>query len=240
MSKLLSLYNNHFSPQNLGDLQLWLDCADERTITVDMSNKVSQIDDKSGAGNHATQGTGTKQAASGLTQLNGRNVVDFDGSDAFRLPSNLYSIPNGGNTLFVVAKTNSNSTQQRIINMTDSFSSDYGLEFSATPGSLVFFNNPSGSGVGATGITETNWNIIRARRNGVTVALSFNGVAESTNSNGADVSGIDDAALCSYDESSIFLNGSVAEIILYSRSLSIKERNMVEKYLSDKWRIALA
>ena len=53
-------------------LKLWLDANDESTITKDGSNYVSQWADKSGNGNHATQGTGNLQPVHDTT-LNSLN-----------------------------------------------------------------------------------------------------------------------------------------------------------------------
>jgi hypothetical protein len=36
-----------------------------------------------------------------------------------------------------------------------------------------------------------------------------------------------------------FLNGDIAEIIVYQRAISVEERNSVERYLSVKWGIAI-
>lgn len=239
---LLVLSSDSFAntPLSVDDLMFWSDGSDIAYFNPAAIGDITSILDKSGNGYDTdSQSTGTKRADLLANQLNGRSVISCDGGDAYKLNTALHSIPNGSNTMFVVAKTNSNSTQQRIINMTAAFSSDYGLEFSSNVGQAVFFNNPSGAGVGVTGLTETDWNILKARRSGTTVAISANGGTEVTNTNGADVSNINDATLFSYDESSLFLDGHVAEIIIYNRSLSDAESSIIENYLSNKWGIAL-
>lgn len=59
--------------------ELWYDAADATTIT-ESGGAVSQWDDKSGNGRHATQGTGSFQPVTGATTLGGLNVIDADGA----------------------------------------------------------------------------------------------------------------------------------------------------------------
>ena len=68
-----------FSPLDLTP-QLWLDADDASTITSSSGN-VSQWNDKSGNGYHVTQATGTAQPKTGTVTRNGRNVLDFAGTD---------------------------------------------------------------------------------------------------------------------------------------------------------------
>ena len=68
-----------FSPADLPDLVLWLD-AD---VGVTVATGVSQWDDQSGLGNHATQGVGAEQPAyiASDANFNGHGSVDSDGVD---------------------------------------------------------------------------------------------------------------------------------------------------------------
>lgn len=66
-----------FRPTQYSGLALWYDAADTTTITS-VSNAASQMNDKSGNGLNATQGTGALQPGTGLTTINGRNVLDFN------------------------------------------------------------------------------------------------------------------------------------------------------------------
>lgn len=61
---------------------LWLDAADEDTIT-ESGGAVSQWDDKSGKTRHFTQGTGSNQPTTGSRTQGGLNVIDFNGSSDF-------------------------------------------------------------------------------------------------------------------------------------------------------------
>ena len=68
-------------PDELGaSLALWLDAEDTSTITLNGST-VSQWDDKSGNGRHASQATASLQPTYLATGFNSKPVVSFDGSD---------------------------------------------------------------------------------------------------------------------------------------------------------------
>ncbi len=61
---------------------LWLDAADAGTVTHS-GGAVSQWDDRSGNGRHATQVTGGNQPGYVLAEQNALNVIRFDGSTGF-------------------------------------------------------------------------------------------------------------------------------------------------------------
>lgn len=225
-----------FNPIALSPV-LWLDANDSRTIT-ESGGSVSQWDDKSGNSNDVTQGTGSAQPTTDASTQNGKNVLDFDGGDSLIMPSGLFSIPNGDNTTFVVAQTSLTTTVQRLIVMSETSSSRYNLEYESLAGDIEFQSKTAvGGAVTKSGITKTNYNIIRARREGTTQALTFNGETEATNLNGASESGVDAARIGSFDGSFENLTGSIAEILIYSRSLSVTEIASVEAYLTNKWGI---
>ena len=242
MSFLRLLNKNNFTPQSLGDLSLWLDASDLSTIT-ESGGSVSQWGDKSLNGNDVTQGSGSKQPTTDASTQNGKNVLDFDGSDTLSMPSALFAIPNGSNTIFVVCKTTLTTTVQRIINLTDAGGGTrYEMEYPVDAGEVHFQNRNSFDAfrVAITGITETNFNILRGRRSSTTQAISANGGAESTNTSGEDVSDINQADIGSRRDTDGYLTGSIAEIIIYSRSLSAPEISKIENYLSNKWGVTLS
>jgi beta-glucanase (GH16 family) len=64
-------------------LVLWLDAADESTMTLDAQNHVQHWNDKSGKSNHATVDDGASQPERMANALNGHSVVRFSGVSAF-------------------------------------------------------------------------------------------------------------------------------------------------------------
>ncbi len=64
-----------------GDIAyIWYDAADTSTISVS-TNAVTQWNDKGSAGFNLTQGTAANRPTSGVSTLNGLNIITFDGGD---------------------------------------------------------------------------------------------------------------------------------------------------------------
>ena len=59
---------------------IWYDAADTSTISVS-TNAVTQWNDKGSAGFNLTQGTAANRPTSGVSTLNGLNIITFDGGD---------------------------------------------------------------------------------------------------------------------------------------------------------------
>ena len=227
-----------FAPNSFANCVLWLDAGDSRTVK-ESSGSVSKWNDKSGQGNDVTQGSAAKQPTTDATTQNGKNVIDWDGSDNLIMPSGVFGVPANGNTCFVVTKRSTETGGfYRILDMREASGSRYALDFGSTAGDVSFASKTAaGGGVTNSGNTNTDFQILRGRRDGSTQALAVDRGAESTNTNGATETGIDEANIGSLGDSSGFLLGSIAEIIIYERSLSTAEIAQVESYLSNKWGI---
>ncbi len=241
MSNLLTLFgNSKFQPQNIYNMKLWLDSSDLSTITKDGSNKISQWNDKSGLGNHATQGTGTKQPTWTASQLNSKPTVYFDNTDTLAVSSaSLYAVANGGNTCFAVAKnSNASGVTDYVWHMSEAGSGRNYLAYLPTEGSIRSQSRTLDSnGVSYTTSVNNAYQVIRTRRSGTTQAIAVNGSAETTNAFGADEDGVDAFYLGSRANIDSFLDGYIAEILIYSRVLSSHEIALVERYLANKWAI---
>lgn len=78
-----------WSPAALTGLQLWLDASDSSTVLegaadpAEANDPVSQWSDKSGNVRHATQGTLAARPVYRSAAQNGRNVLEWDGTDDF-------------------------------------------------------------------------------------------------------------------------------------------------------------
>ena len=222
---------------SMANIELWLDASDLPTITH-TSGAVSTWGDKSGNNNDATQVTVSRQPTTGVTLQNNKNVLDFDGGDSLVLPSALYSIPAGDSTVFVVSVQTS-SALDYIISMTEGGASRYALRYNSGLTDIGFRSrSDSVNTVTATGGTSTNFQVLMGRRNGTLQAVSINGGSEFSNNLALDETGIDGAKIGNLTDAAGFqLTGSIAEIILFSRSLSQDEISDVVNYLKTKWSI---
>lgn len=240
MSKLLNLLNKQkFTPLRLGNLELWLDGSDINTITKDGSNLISQWNDKSGNASHTTQTIGSNQPTYAASGQNRKSIITFDGGDFLTMPSATYTIPNNNNTIFIVLKHGVSTTNDRIINMEESGASKYSVEYKAD-GTIAYHNSATGTAVSAT-LTETNFTIVTSYLSGTTQSIAVNGGTATTNASGNTGATITAAAIGgNATGTGQLLEGSIAEIIIYTRALPAVEIKLVNRYLSNKWGIALS
>jgi hypothetical protein len=209
------------------DTFMWFDASDATTITIDTG--VSQWRDKSGNTRHIEQATGANQPVVQAAELNGLDVLRFDGSDdqltrAASLP-NTYSV-------FVVGK-----------NRTISSTSIYVAQGSSIAGRTFLYGERSTSPfrmaqqVGATlhsttGTLDEGFVIHGYMRSGTTSQLRWFGIA-ATGSTSADTV-----------ENTTFQVGAgagsvrpvdIAEIVILNSYISTFEAQIIEGYLAHKW-----
>ena len=223
-----------FSPTDISGLALWLDAADTATITHS-GGSVSQWDDKSGNNYHATQPTGSVQPITGTRTINGRNVLDFvAGLSYMSLPSGMLSFGVNDWTHIVVLATDTTVSAQRVI-------SGIGTGSALTHG--VFYNTSNianarqGVGISASssGVLNTNVNILSGRRSGSTLKAHLNG-NELTGSSGSAVN--DTLTSFTIGSTTTTVDGRIAEILSYSRSITDNEHNLIDNYLAGKWGVS--
>ncbi len=86
---------------------VWFDGADGGTITDAGGGKVSQWDDKSGNGRHATQGVDANRPLTGVASVNGENVMEFGGAAWFDFDLDWLDL-DGNHYCFVVTENDNN------------------------------------------------------------------------------------------------------------------------------------
>ena len=209
---------------------LWLDAADESTITAS-SGRISQWSDKSGNGRNATQATGAQQPKITTAAQNSRSVVEFDpASDSFQRLS-FSRLTNLGHVFFVAKKNDINDSS---VVLTDGSANDLrGVVFGDSAGSNFFVQQIAGS---LSTATRNNWHIAEVRTDGTNASLGID--ATRTTSADADVMSSSDIGW--YRNASAFANqysfrGQIGEIILSTTALSDSTRQKVEGYLAHKW-----
>jgi hypothetical protein len=237
VNNILSNIVYKFSPGDVApdNIKLWLDASDTST-TIDDTTP-TQVEKWKGKAdnNNATQSSGVLQPTTKVSTLNGLNVVDFDGSEALLLPSTLYDIPSGSNTLFCVFKSNEVAGAKRVVNMVQGGSTKFQLSTTSN-NNEVRFAHSTGTEVTVSDITE--YNIYSCYRDGVTNSLRANLETESTGS--SSLSNIcTNASIGAYNDTALYFDGSIAEIILFDKLLPLTERENMVRYLSVKWGIAI-
>lgn len=222
-----------------GAPKLWLDASDTATIS---DTGTLTFADKSGYDYNATQPTAGSKPASGTRTINGLNVLDFDGvNDHLLLPSGLYGITNGPNTLMVVCALDNTSTQQRIFWGATATSGEirYGLDVYSGGLQLLRANNSllsnyaEKSGIG----TSTDARLLTMYRNGTQIGVFHNGGVPATASTGINGTltwlGIGSGG----PTIAVPMNGVIGEILLFDRLLTNTEAENYGQYLKEKWNL---
>ena len=247
------------------DLEMWLETTSENSLatgTSSFTDKPNPIDQDSigrwnninpnilpTARNHATQNNPTalvdNQPKYIRKGMNGLPALLFDGTnDFFSFDGNF--LVGADYTIFVVEARNSN------------IANNYFLSSSGIQAGAAAINTKPHYGYRSnTQITQahynndTNKNVSSFKsiisRMHTFVFNKVNGKEIYTNGGtGTFNNPIQNSPLISYPQASIanyggvyFYQGSIAEIIFYTRALTEKERQGVETYLSKKWGIKL-
>ncbi len=228
------------APGQINGLQLWLDAS--RLTGFSDGAGVTSWNDRSGNGHAAIQTTASRQPTYRSNVLNGLPVVRFDGVDD-ALDAGEIDLYRTGQTIFVVARVD--VAKNQIFVSQHAGSTDGSWFFAGTPTGLkyVVINadshrvdyNASVAGV-------TNFGIWTARYTGGRMDIAVAG--RDLSGNGAQSGLIKDdnqhVVVGDYGGPGWKLDGDVAEIIVYNRSLSAIERTAVENYLGTKYALRLA
>jgi hypothetical protein len=232
-----------FTPRSISGLAAWWDASDAASITT-VSGRVSQWNDKSGNGVHATQTTANNRPVNTSQTLNGRAVMTFDGSNDIM---SFTGTARTDETQFVVVRNNmvaSAVSNQQILGdassgfgvtavikndgstNSDVFTHCGGFSLGTTSARYQFpANNPFGPAVVSAIRSSASGGILRT--DGVQRATC-------TTSNSYALARIGGVG------SSLPLNGYIAEIVIYSRALSVADVQRVERYLGTKWGVTVA
>lgn len=218
------------------NLVMWLDASDDTTFTYSSGTVVSQWRDKSGNNFHASQGTVASQPSRSTTQ-NSRKTVNFDGTnDTVTIPNficnsemSIFVVSNCGTSLFIEHSTDTNSNSGFYLGGqgTGMFA------INRSPG-IIFINNTnwlSGGYSIASAVNSTGLDML-TYKNGTQQSLTLDGRASRSNSYTTAT-----LYIGSRGANSLWSSGPIAEIIIYNRKVTNKERNLIHTYLGIKWDI---
>lgn len=231
----IALYQQRlgFTPADVSTLEFWVDASDLSTLTIDGSNNVSQWDDKSGNGNHATQGIAADQPLLVMNELNNHPILRFDGvSEWMDIPDNWQL---GSIWELAVGKFGSSAAVQSI-------TGSYGGErFHIQRLSAGGFRWQVGFNPAVTISTagDTNWHLFELKHIGSDVEAFLDGTSQGTGSKTqtGDVDNLGIGSVLHGDGA--FLNGDIAEIIMASAPTANEITN-IRQYISRKYGMTIA
>ena len=223
-------------------LKVWLKAGAGVTTTA-TGDSVTSWADQSGNGNNATQTTAGDEPVYVANAIGGQPALQFNGSTSFlTLPkASTIGILNSNYEIFIVAKTSSSAIQFLIAGATEQFevhlnapaagtASVAGVRFIPTASEYIDEGSPTQYADGSPHIFDAS----ASTTNGI---IRVDGV-EGGDSTG-NMQGSTDSTIYLGCRSSkvLFLDGDIAEVLIYNTVLSNADRVLVESYLASKYGI---
>lgn len=211
------------------------DLTDNNTVTTNPGtclNAVGTWSDLSGQGNNVTQSTQAnkpviRMPSGGVTAFV-KKFIRFDGTNDQLASSAFASALSQPYTVFLVGRmavTNANQT------LLDGVANTNVVGITSTP---AYTTNLGSALTGGT--PNTSAHIVSLVADG-TDTLFVDGVSTVSGDSGANA--LDGVRLGATVAGANFLNGDIAEVIVYDRALNSMERTRVERYLANRYGIAV-
>jgi len=242
----LPAFSRPFGPLDIPGCALWLDAADQSSMTFSSGNSVNLWRDKSGNNNNASQSTTANQPST-YTSANGLTGMNFSLSNYFR---GSFSSPITGNKLsaFVILNMNSSTYNYgRALSLSTLINNDFisgagGTNISRNSSNVSLWQEAFGNGaatVGPFSIDTSTTYLVDSMFDGTTHTGYLNGTSVGSAAISSNFSiylfGIGFQAYQLVSSSSDYWVGYINEVIVYSDALSTTQRQQIEGYLAAKW-----
>lgn len=234
-----------FAPTDIANCAVWIDPSDGTTITSS-GGTCSQINDKSGNSAHLTQSTSGSRPATGSRTLNSLNVLDYDGSADYMVgawPTGLVNDSDGATFIVVFDPDTVSVSQQYLWSGFQGGGLISGSGIGFTGPSTYQFQAASGNGIAAAPSSSSLGAHSGIYRRGFgsagTTQAIYDGnvTAGTTSTNFAVTTNGWNVGRQGFN-GTLYYDGGIAEIIVYSRAITNTEINQVGNYLASKWGIS--
>lgn len=230
-------------PTDLAGLGLWLR-AD--SLALNNGDPVGLWSDESVNAFNFTGG-GAQRPTFTTNVLNGHPALIFDGADDTMASAIIInpidtwvSAAGDATTIFVVMYQNGVAVNNTILFWSVSTVNSFNVL--ASFGDTLYLQVGDGAGPGSLGVAQPAgwdnvWHILELQRDGASAEIVVDGIVAGT---GPMTDSLDANSLILYIGSvagAPFLNGGIAEIVIYKRALTSGERQDVYDYLNDKYAI---
>jgi len=245
--RLLRPVATGFNPKSLGTLALWLDGADRSRMFSDDAATTLSADDGQVAvykekanGYNITQTIANNRPLVRANILNGRSVLEFDGSnDRLETPALAADWP--AVTAFTLFQRNTTTVNPHL--WVRSYMASF-LPSTAPATSANFFIAPNAAGIPGPngGIASSVWHRITNNWNGgiaaaTSVFMRIDGTPYGTGNANSNATGLanEPVNIGNRAAGDRPFDGYMAELLIYSQSLSAAAIAKVEGYLKTKW-----
>lgn len=236
-----------FNPLSISGLAGWWDASVSASVSLN-AGEVSQWNDLSGNGRHASQSVANNQPTYAISARNGRNAIQFNGSTDFLRGA--WPLTITAQSVFAVVAMNSTNNWGRPFTQT-----------STADGTTTGIMNPD---FGITGhyvpmlrnSTTAVWGSYNAGAVRASVNFSYDvwGVWSSIHTGSQISNRLDNGTAATYSATTLntafhtfmiganagaginqFLGGYVGEVLVYTQAVSVTDRNRISAYLKTKW-----
>jgi hypothetical protein len=245
-SSAMSVFPRTQVPLTVPGCVAWMDAADTSTITSSSGN-VSSVRNKANIQIPFIQATGANQPNTDTRAINGKNVLDFNGTSDFLTASSLSSIFTGSDiplTVFFVCECDNiaSGTQNTMWSLSSSLNATPVMyHYYQTSNNAIFRRDDSSAFEARTAAAISGVNVNCIVFNGTTVFSYTNGttlVSNGVMNVGALTLSQFAIGALSRTTTTLFFDGGVGELIVYNRALSDSDRILVQQYLGNKWGVA--
>lgn len=208
------------------DPTLWFDAS---TLDLNDDDLVASWTDLSGNDYHATQGSDGNKPTFKENILNGKPVIKFDGDQYLKTEE--FTTLSQPNRIFLVFTAVENAGYIVLDGTNDTNRHAFGSSAPAENDVAIF----AGAVLNSNDLLPQNWAIWGGLYNTTDSKIIKNGLIKETGNVGSqDLNGL--TIGCRYNLTR-FMDGNLAEILIYDSALSDSNRLLVENYLSQKYAI---
>jgi hypothetical protein len=213
-------------------LILWLDSSDDSSFSYSSGTLVSQWRDKSGLNNHANQSTAANQPTRN-SSTNSRKILTFDGTND-SLSTSISLDLSVTHTIFAIASQTTGTEDAGLVSINNSLNNGLTLH----NGSTYYAYYGDGGKYATSSITTSTTYIFTKVFKGTsstTRQVYLNGTSATTT---GVIANSDASGVIRLGQQSTYLNGKIAEVIIFNRELTATELKQVHTYLGQKWGIS--
>jgi len=220
------------TPYQIPNVEMWLDTVDIRTIVQDLSNNITQINDKSGNGNNATQ-TNIENCPK-YSLVNNLGIMSFNGTSSFLNTQDLYS--NRSFSIFIIVQRKTSINKIFLAGTGTGTNSNLVLDIGYNVINFHFNNNDLG-GIFPTPYSSTNepFNLLEFTFTPGNRQILVNGKLISSDNNYSLLSNLNGLTFGSWFNSYQEIN--IGEVIVLNGIPDILSRIKLEGYFTWKWNI---